>query len=142
MKVTFFRNIKSPNDPHYVESHEAFFRIRDGKSRYQIEEYRATNDKKLKNSLPLVCFSGEFSRRADDAMLEHSGMIVLDFDHVNIEESKTFVGSDDYVHACWVSPSGDGLKAIVKITNPERHRDHFRALTGISIQLYCLHPDW
>ena len=141
MTVTFFRNIKSPNEPHYVDSHEAFIRIRDGKSRYQIEEYRATDDKKLKNSLPLVCFSGEFSRRADDALVTHSGLIVLDFDHVNIEESKAFIGADEYVYACWVSPSGDGLKAIVKITNAERHRDHFRALRTYFFKQYNLEVD-
>ena len=141
MKVTFFRNIKSPNDPHYVESHEAFFRIRDGKSRYQIEEYRSTDDKKLKNNLPLVCFSGEFSRRADDALVEHSGLIVLDFDHVDVKESKSFIGSDEYVRACWVSPSGDGIKAVVSISNPERHRDHFRALKTYFFKRYNLEID-
>tara|TARA_R110000751_G_C13770076_1_gene480044 strand:- start:259 stop:2067 length:1809 start_codon:yes stop_codon:yes gene_type:complete len=141
MKVTFFRNIKSPNDPHYVDSHEAFFRIRDGKSRYQIEEYRSTGDKQLKNNLPLVCFSGEFSRRADDAILEHSGLIVLDFDHVDVKESKAFIGSDEYVRACWVSPSGDGIKAVVGVSNPERHRDHFRALRTYFFKQYNLEVD-
>ena len=28
-------------------------------------------------------FSGEFTRRRDDALLAHSGLICLDFDHIN-----------------------------------------------------------
>lgn len=38
------------------------------------------------------------------------------------------MATDEYVYSCWTSPSGTGVKALVKITNPERHRDHFRAL--------------
>ena len=54
--------------------------------------------------------------------------IVLDFDHVDVEATKRALATDDFIHSCWTSPSGNGVKALVKITNPERHRDHFRAL--------------
>ncbi len=141
MQVTFFKDIKAPDEPHHVDVTTALNRIRDGKSRHQIEEYRSSGDKSLKNSLPLVCFSGEFTRRADDALFEHSGLIVLDFDHVDVNESKGFVGADDHVYACWTSPSGDGLKALVKVTNPERHRDHFRALRTYFEKQYNLEVD-
>ena len=141
MQVTFFKDIKAPDEPHHVDVTTALNRIRDGKSRHQIEEYRTSGDKSLKNSLPLVCFSGEFTRRADDALFEHSGLIVLDFDHVDVNESKGFVGADDHVYACWTSPSGDGLKALVKVTNPERHRDHFRALRTYFEKQYNLEVD-
>jgi hypothetical protein len=40
-----------------------------------------------------------------------------------------------------VSPSGDGIKALVQITNPERHRDHFRALTTYFDKQYGLEVD-
>ena len=141
MRVTFFKNIKTPDEPYHVGVSEAFARIRDGASKDQIEQYRSTGDKKLKNNLPLVCFSGEFLRRSDSHIIEHSGLVVLDFDHIDVKESKSFIGSDDYVHACWVSPSGDGIKAVVKITNPERHRDHFRALVTYFQKQYNLEVD-
>lgn len=86
-------------------------------------------------------FSGEFSERSDDALFEHSGFIVLDFDHINVESSKKLLSTDTYVYACWVSPSGDGLKALVRITNPERHRDHFRALRTYFHKQYDLEVD-
>jgi hypothetical protein len=40
-----------------------------------------------------------------------------------------------------VSPSGDGVKALVQITNPERHRDHFRALCTYFNKQYTLEVD-
>lgn len=88
-----------------------------------------------------MLFSGEFSSRNDDALFEHSGFIVLDFDHIDAESSKKILATDSYVYSCWVSPSGDGLKALVRITNPERHRDHFRALKTYFLKQYDLEVD-
>ena len=85
-------------------------------------------EKEKKLQLPVVCWSGEFTERTDDALFEHSGFIVLDFDHVDVDSTKTALATDDFIHSCWTSPSGNGIKALVRITNPERHRDHFRAL--------------
>ena len=53
---------------------------------------------------------------------------MLDFDHVDVDATKKALGTDDFIYSCWTSPSGNGVKALVQITNPERHRDHFRAL--------------
>ena len=85
-------------------------------------------DKEKKKELPVVCFSGEFASRSDDALFEHSGFIVLDFDHVDVDQTKRALATDNFIHSCWTSPSGNGVKALVHITHPERHRDHFRAL--------------
>ena len=40
-----------------------------------------------------------------------------------------------------MSPSGDGIKVLVRITNPERHRDHFRALKVYFNKQYGVTPD-
>ena len=115
-------------------------RIQQGKSKDLIAEVRE-GDKEKKKKLPIVCFSGEFSKRVDDALFEHSGFIVLDFDHVDVETTKSALATDDYIHSCWVSPSGDGIKALVQVTNTERHRDHFRALTTYFEKQYTLEVD-
>ena len=127
MKVTIFKDVKSTKAPHHIQLATALSRIQQGKSKDLIHEIREGNKEK-KKKLPIVCFSGEFSSRKDDALFEHSGFIVLDFDHVEVDSVKQALAVDDYIYACWVSPSGDGIKALVQITNPERHRDHFRAL--------------
>ena len=97
--------------------------------------------KSSKKSLPVVLFSGEFSGRYDEAIERHSQYIVLDFDHIDVKASKALLATDPYVFSCWVSPSGDGLKALVKVTNPERHRDHFRALRTYFAKQYDLEVD-
>ena len=102
-------------------------RIQNGKSSTLVSEVRQ-GDKTKKQELPVVCFSGEFSSRKDDALFEHSGFIILDFDHVDVDSTKRALATDDFVYSCWTSPSGAGVKALVRVTNPERHRDHFRAL--------------
>ena len=115
-------------------------RIESGKSKKIIDSVRDGNkDDKL--NLPIVCWSGEFSKRSDEDLFEHSGLIVLDFDHIDVESSKKVLATDQYVYACWVSPSGDGMKVLVKITNPERHRDHFRALVSYFKKQYALEVD-
>ena len=140
MKVTIFKDVKSTKAPHHIQLATALSRIQRGKSKDLIHEIREGNKEK-KLELPVVCFSGEFSSRADEALFEHSGYIVLDFDHVDVEATKTALATDDYIYACWVAPSGDGIKALVRITNPERHRDHFRALTAYLSRQHGLEVD-
>ena len=140
MKVTIFKNVYEKDSPHHIGMETALQRIQEGKSKLIIDQVRE-GDKDKKLSLPVVLFSGEFSKRSDDALFEHSGFIVLDFDHVEIETVKTALSTDEYIYACWVSPSGDGIKALVQITNPERHRDHFRALVKYFERQYGLELD-
>ena len=100
-------------------------------------------DKSIKQELPAVCFSGVFEKgkRTDDSLLYHSGLIVLDFDHVDVGRAKAALAGDKYIMACWESPSGDGVKALVEVTNTERHRDHYRSLTRYFSDQYALELD-
>lgn len=140
MKVTIFQNVFQKDQPHHIQLGTALKRIQEGNSATTIDEVRSGN-KEAKKKLPVVLFSGEFSSRADEALFEHSGFIVLDFDHIDVQKSKAVLSTDDYVYSCWISPSGDGLKALVRITNPERHRDHFRALVRYFYKQYNLEVD-
>ena len=140
MKVTIFQNVFQKDQPHHIQLGTALKRIQEGSSATTIDEVRSGN-KEAKKKLPVVLFSGEFSSRADEALFEHSGFIVLDFDHIDVQKSKAILSTDDYVYSCWISPSGDGLKALVRITNPERHRDHFRALVRYFYKQYSLEVD-
>ena len=139
MKVTVFETLFAET-PHHVDLSHALKRIQTGRSSTLIADVRG-GDKEAKKKLPVVLFSGEFSSRKDEAIFEHSGLVVLDFDHVDVDETKRVLATDDFVLACWTSPSGDGIKALVKITNPERHRDHFRSLTAYFDKQYGLQVD-
>jgi hypothetical protein len=130
--VSIYQNIFS-KDAHYIEVEKALERIRVGKSAQKIIEIREQLDKeranKLKCNLPSVCFSGKFSERKDNALIEHSGFICLDFDNLqDVEQEKNKLKSDPFVYSCWVSPSGNGLKALIQIADGGKHRQHFESL--------------
>lgn len=136
MICTIFKNIYS-KEPHYISISEALARIARGRSKDQVEAIRRTIDKEkagnLKANLPSVCFSGKFGKdRKDDQIEAHSGFIVLDFDEVpDLRNRQTEIISNEYVHACWISPSGNGLKALVKVSDGKKHREHFQALQEV-----------
>lgn len=134
--ITAFKNIWS-KEPHYISVELALNRIKNGNSKKLVEEIRNTLDKEkageLKKNLPCICFSGKFGAdRKDEQIISHSQYLVLDFDNVyELRDKQTEIISNKFVYACWVSPSGNGLKALIKIANGDKHRDHFEALEEI-----------
>ena len=84
----------------------------------------------MKKQLPSICFSGIFEKRANNAIKEHSGLVCLDFDHIeDIQKFKDRFKNDKHVMMAFVSPSGDGLKVVIKIpANINSHADSCRAL--------------
>jgi len=138
--VTIFKDLYQKDSPHHIDVKTAIKRIKTGASKDRVQAVRA-GDSNAKLKLPAILFSGVFTTRSDAALLEHSGLIVLDFDNVDVHDSKGIIGTDPYVFACWVSPSGKGIKALIKITNPEKHRDHFRAISAYFDKNYGLRAD-
>ena len=149
--ITIFKNIFS-KEPNYISVETALKRIQEGKSKKTVEEIRNTLDKekanKIKLNLPSVCFSGKFGAdRTDAQLLKHSGYIVLDFDNIfELRDKQNEIISNPFIYACWVSPSGNGLKALVKIASGSKHREHFQALqevfpeidrSGINVSRVC-----
>ena len=136
MICTVYKNIFS-KEPHYKTVDEMLHRIASGKSKSVCEEIRTTIDKekanKIKSNLPSVCFSGKFGNdRTDESLIQHSGFIVLDFDNVeDLRNKQTEIISNDFIYACWVSPSGNGLKALIRIADGKKHRQHFEALQEV-----------
>ena len=136
-KITIFRNIKETQTPFYIGIDKILARIKDGKSKELVKSIRLETDKKerneLKKNLPAVCFSGTFNKRSDDSLIEHSGFICLDFDgyekkKLMLEEKENFT-KDKFIYSVFISPSGNGLKVIVKIpASEESHVNYFLAL--------------
>jgi hypothetical protein len=148
--ITIYKNIYA-KEPNYISVEKALERIKTGKSKDLVLEIRKQLDKeranKLKQNLPSVCFSGKFSERTDAGLLEHSGYVCLDFDNLfDLNAKKNDLSKDKYVFACWVSPSGNGLKALVKIADKSKHREHFEAMlqyfkdldrSGVNVSRVC-----
>jgi len=110
----------------------ALDRIKNGKSRDLVEKVRKSEKaerNKLKMHLPCVCYSGIFKQRNKHDVVSHSGYICLDFDNINVEQTIEILRADKYIYSCWISPSGNGVKALVRIpADTEKHELYFDAL--------------
>ncbi len=135
--ITIFKNIKETSTPYYRDVKVVLDRIKNGSSKERVKLIRQEKDKsnrnKLKQDLPAVCFSGTFSKRADTGLQDHSGLICLDFDGYKTKKDlmsdKDQLSKNKYVYSVFVSPSGNGLKALIKIPkDPDNHVGYFRAL--------------
>ncbi len=143
MKVT--RNwTKQPKNCEVTDLDSVFDEIRTGKFKKETEYLRdytkqmnATTDKEvlkhfesskteIKTKLDAVIFAGEFTERNKNGCKQASGLMVLDFDHINVDYVKQELQQREYIHACWTSPSGDGVKALAKIKNPTTNDDKFK----------------
>ena len=135
--ITIFQDIKSTSTPFFKPIDVILNRVRDGKSKDLVLGIRKEKDKTqrnvLKQSLPAICFSGTFNKREDKALIDHSGFICLDFDgYATVKEmndDKQRISMDEHTYSVFVSPSGNGLKVIVKIPqDPENHKNYFNSL--------------
>lgn len=136
-KVTVFKDLYSLKNPKYVDIDYVLKRIQEEACKELVESIRSEKDKSsrnlIKKRLPCVLFSGVFSERLDTALVEHSGFICLDFDGFetieNLDEYRKKLIEDEYTYSVFISPSGDGLKVLVKIPKePENHRAYFACL--------------
>ena len=142
-KVTIYPTIYRTQDSVVTTLDTVLTRIKNGDSKAKVTKVRE-GDKNAKQDLPAVCFSGIFKegKRNDDALVYHSGLVVLDFDHVqDVQRTKNALADNKYILACWISPSGDGVKALVEVTNTEKHRQHYRSLKKYFDEQYGLELD-
>lgn len=137
MIITIFKDIKTTSQPFYRDVHVILNRIREGSSKDLVKKIRAEKDKTQRNTykqgLPAVCFSGKFTKRSDNSLEEHSGLICLDFDgyksNRDLLQEKERLSKNKYIFSVFISPSGKGLKALVKIpSEPENHKSYFLSL--------------
>ena len=137
MEITIFKDIKDTAQPFYRDVSVIIERIREGATQEIVRAIRSEKDKeernRLKQSLPAVCFSGKFTKRNDASILQHSGLICLDFDGYENDklllEEKEKITKDRYTYAVFISPSGLGLKVLVKIpAEVENHKNFFNSL--------------
>ena len=108
----------------------------------------ATKQEKSQKKLfyfPAVTFSGTFSGtgKAEDINIM-SGLIVLDFDHIkNLPEVRQKLENDNNTFLLFVSPSGDGLKVVVKhgLTDPLKWQYLYFELENYYLNTFGLETD-
>ena len=137
--VTIFQNIRDTDTPFFRDVHVILDRIKEGAGatkelvkKIRLEK-RKPERQELKKQLPAICFSGTFNKRTDISILEHSGLICLDFDgytkQKELLQDKESMSKNKYVFSVFISPSGNGLKVLVKIpADAENHTNYFNSL--------------
>lgn len=90
-------------------------------------------------------FSGTFTTRTDKALINHSGLLCIDFDHLqNLDSLRSQLLQDEYfdTQLLFRSPSGDGLKWVIEIDISQTpHADYFRAVANYLFQTYGVEAD-
>lgn len=90
-------------------------------------------------------FCGTFTIRTDKALINHSGLLCIDFDHLqNLDSLRSQLLQDEYfdTQLLFRSPSGDGLKWVIEIDiSQTSHADYFRAVANYLFQTYGIEAD-
>ena len=150
-KISFFRCPVTNTQPNAeISLLDAYKVIKGNRYKARTAELRnitevATASKYKRTNFDYVTFSGIFSKRSDSALLRHSGLLTLDFDHVsNLDDLKRTLLGDRYfdTELMFVSPSGDGLKWIIGIELMEStHQQWFASVSAYLKATYQLEVD-
>lgn len=100
---------------------------------------KAKNDEskdKAKMKLPAVTWNGTFKTKNRKDLIHYSSFTALDFDHIQPENMDGFgkwLQGFSCVYACFVTPSGEGYKAIILHDNyePLYHYDLYNQLLNL-----------
>lgn len=149
--VNYFKGKRYPGKE-LVSIYSVLNAFKSNKFKQQIEEGRTfymegdhENYQVLKGSLAAITFSGSFFPvRSSSNIQNYSGYIILDIDHCgeSLEVYKSLLKNDRYVHAIWISPSGDGLKFLIRTEmSVSNHKNTYRSVVKYFNELYNLDID-
>lgn len=140
-KVSVFKSLFNAKEtPYTLNIVEVYQRIKKGyiDLNKKIAKLRSLNPESeehrhLKNSLLAIMFNGTFNERNDNALIEHSGLCVLDFDDYpddkTMQDERQRLMQCKFVYLLFTSPGGKGLKVIIKIpkSTKDEHKRRFQA---------------
>lgn len=145
MKVSFYPSITKTNSREVSDIISILENIKNGVYEdyvYPVRNAKTDKEKKeAKSKAPCITTSGTFSQRGNDYLLQHSGLIAIDFDHLeDIGDAFNLLINDVYSFAVFRSISGNGLCAFVKIDG-RKHLEAFLGLERYYWQTYNLEAD-
>ena len=83
-----------------------------------------------KRQMPCYTPSGVFEVRNSKGLIKHSGVLCIEWDKVeDVDALKDLLGGLPFIYYAGLSCSGRGVFALVKIAEPIKHREYFRALS-------------
>ena len=118
LQCTRFKSLRNTKPESTVSVLSILEEIRTDKYKSQIEEIRNfENPSKnpLKDKLPVFTPTGIFNHRSMAGLENYNGLMCLDIDHIeNPEQLKEQCKKLNYVYSAFVTPSGKGLKVLIK----------------------------
>jgi hypothetical protein len=141
MNISVFKSLfNSKETPYTQDVVDVYNRIKEGYPELieKITSLRGMDEddpaySSLKNSLRAIMFNGTFNERNDNGLIEHSGLCILDFDDYPSAEvmkaEKVRLMECPNVFMIFISPSGKGLKCVIKIPASDKftHKRRFKA---------------
>jgi hypothetical protein len=118
LQCTRFKSLRNTKPESTVSVLSILEEIRTDKYKSQIDEIRNfENPSKnpLKDKLPVFTPTGIFNHRSMAGLENYNGLMCLDIDHIeNPEQLKEQCKKLNYVYSAFVTPSGKGLKVLIK----------------------------
>ena len=142
-KCSYMRGVYGLSRHRHVTISRVIEAVKSDRYTKRVAEIRAAEDQDLRNQLkltlpiitPSMLLDRDASARANDQPHEHSGIVVLDIDHAPDEQLNRFrqlVEADPSCLACFSSPSGDGVKALIRIEPlPRDPNQHYQAYSQL-----------
>lgn len=134
--VSIYPHIKEVKNGKTYDISDVLELIRTGAWSEEINKLRnsvksGASEKELgeaKANLNYFTASGTFETRNDAGLIQHSGLLALDFDkledYTTIEAAWLALTGDKYIHHAFISCTGRGICAIAHI-DPAKHLDSF-----------------
>ena len=155
IQVTYFDNISDVKNYDYKKScwiSTIISRMKDPNSKIaqKISVVRPIKDdelrKKAKRFLPVIMWQGIFHHRGNNGCTSLNGLMCIDIDHKTDEELKMIkqtVMGWGCTYCCFMSPSGDGLKVVIKTDNISliHYSNLYRQLEQMFIDYFGIEPD-
>lgn len=128
MECTRFKSLRSTTPVETVSLLSVLEEIRSEKYKSKVEAIRAEENPSkspLKDRLPVFTPTGRFNHRSIKGLENYNGVICLDVDGVeNPTELKSKCKELPWVFGAFITPSGKGLKVIVKTNaNVDNYKD-------------------
>ena len=131
MKCSFYKDTYDRKSRVFVDVESVLYWIKNGQYESQVEAIRnETNEghrKKLKSVLNAATFSGTFSARRDECLLEYTHLVTIDIDETELSKVYSAIVLFDSHPSCYAyfrSPSG-GIKALFLVTSDAKHHSTF-----------------
>ena len=139
IKVTKFISLKATKEHSNITMFEELNHIKNGTYKDIVKDCRKALQQgnkelytKLKSALPAVTFCGVFKGRKASEIIEYNNLMILDIDDLPQKDFfniKRVLSNDKYILSLWDSPSGQGLKCLIRIDSSiDKHKLIFNSL--------------